>query len=99
MKAAVQRVFIFTLAIGTHQKGVHGGPVPVIGNIFNNGETRAAIGAVGEGVTETPVRWVKYLSPAVGAGGQVGGDHLVLACLSHAWPDLESHITDHGQLS
>ena len=71
METAVQRVVIFALAGGAHFKYAHGGTGTVIGNILDDGKPGPAVGAVGEGVTVTPVIGIEYLIPAGLAGGDI----------------------------
>ena len=50
VKAAIQRVLVLLGALFTHGKASHGGDDPVVGNGARYGVTRAAIGAIGEGI-------------------------------------------------
>ena len=83
MKAAVQRVFVLPLAIRAHLENGHGGQRAVIGNILDDGEARAAVGAVGERIVVAAVAVCKDIVEAGLAGGYIGRDELVLA---RAWP-------------
>ena len=71
MKAPVGRVVIFFFAGRAERKACHGGSVAVIGQILNNGQPRAAVGAVYKRVAEAAVERVEQLPQAVVAGGAV----------------------------
>ncbi len=74
MKASVTRVFILTLARITHGERSHGGERTVVGNAVDDGPARTTVGAIGEGVTESPVAGVTDIRETVGASGCVGGN-------------------------
>ena len=96
MKTAVQRVIIFPLAIGTHPELPHGGPGPIVGYVFDDGEAGPAVGAVGEGVAIAPVLRREDLFPAWEAGGNVRRDQLVFPLLSKAPADLKALVAPDG---
>ena len=74
MEAPVERIGIFLRTGGTHGKDIHRGGGPIVGKALDDGEARAAVGAVDEGVVVTAVRGVEKLAEAVGAGSDVGRD-------------------------
>ena len=92
VKAAVKRVVVLPLAVGAHHEAAHGGVGAVVGDILDDGESRAAVGAVGEGVAVAAVAWREQLREAGIAGGDVGRYQLVPALLGEAVPDLEAGI-------
>jgi len=55
MKATVQGIIIFRLALGTHLEIAHGCFGAVIGHIFNYGKAWTATGAVGKGIAVAAV--------------------------------------------
>jgi hypothetical protein len=59
MKAAVRGIVIFRLTGRAHLERGHGGEGPVIRNVFDNGEPRATVRAVDEGIAIPPIPWVK----------------------------------------
>ena len=73
-KTAVPRVLVFTTAGRTHLEARHRGQRPVVRQVANDREPRAAVCAVGEGVAESPVGGIEHLAPAVGAGGEIRRD-------------------------
>ncbi len=79
MKTAVQRILIFLAALRTHREICHRSLGPVIGNVFNNGKTRPAVGAVGKGISITPVGRVPDLSLAIFADSDIRGNHSSLS--------------------
>src|SRR5258708_1256040 len=74
MKPAISRIVVLSLASRAHGEALHGSTDAVIGKSLNNSETRAAIGAIGEGITITPVIFIKYLSQTIRTGRDVGQD-------------------------
>lgn len=72
METAVRRIMVLRLAIRTHAKAGHGGGRPVVRNILNDGVTRAAIGAVGERITEAAIFGIINIAQAIVAGGDIG---------------------------
>lgn len=69
--APVFNVLKLCLAVRAHRKLRHGGVRPVIGDGFNNRESRSAVGAVYEGVAIPPVGGVEQLAQAVRADARV----------------------------
>ena len=69
--APVFYVLKLRLAVRAHRKLRHGGVRPVIGDGFNNRESRPAVGAVYEGVSVPPVGRVEQLAQAVRADARV----------------------------
>ena len=67
--AAVLLAGVLGRAAGAHGKGGHGRERAVVGEVVDDGEARAAVGAVDEGVAVAPVLWVEQLCQAVRAGG------------------------------
>ncbi len=74
VETAIGGIVILSLAGGAHRKGGHGSAPAVVGNIANNGEARAAIGAVDKGVAETAVAGIHHFTQAIGAHGNVWRD-------------------------
>ena len=74
MKAPVAGIFIFRLAISAHHEGRHGGGRAVIGYVADDGVARAAMGAIGEGISVAPVRGIAKITPASVASAGVGRD-------------------------
>jgi len=74
VETAIGGIVIFDLASGTHFERVHGGAGAVVGNIANDGEARAAVGAVDEGIAKAAVARVGHFAEAVFADGDIGRD-------------------------
>ena len=74
MEAAIPRVPVFCPARLAHREPGHGGVGPVVGDVRGDGETRPAVGAVGERVAVPAGAGIPDLGEAVPAGGNVRGD-------------------------
>ena len=94
VKAPIQRVVVLRLALRAHDEVPHGGQRAVVGNVGDDSEARAAIGAIGERVTVTAVGRVQQFAQAIGAGGDVGRDELVAPLLRHTVANLEGRGAD-----
>src|SRR5579859_2233219 len=81
MKTAVYWVGVFTRASRAEREAGHGRQRPVIGQVANDGEARAAVGAVNERVQIAPVGRVKQLAQAIVAQGHVWRHRL--ECAGH----------------
>jgi hypothetical protein len=92
MEAPVHRVIIFALALRAHLEAAHGGLGTVIGYILDDGETRAAIGAIGKWITIAPILGIKYLFQTGLAGSDIGRDKLIPTLFSDAMTNLEISI-------
>jgi len=90
MKAAIGAVVIFSLAIRAHHEIAHGGSGTVVGDVLDDGESGAAVGAVGEGIAIAPILLVKDLLLTFMAGGNVGGDKLIFPGYNFTLADLEA---------
>jgi hypothetical protein len=58
VETPVQRIIIFTLAVRTHGKLVHGSLGSIVRNIFDDGEPGAAVGTVYEWITIAPIGYI-----------------------------------------
>jgi hypothetical protein len=92
VEAAVEGVVVLGLTGGAHAKGGHGGLGAVVGDAANDGEARAAVGAVDEGVEVAAVGWVEEFGCAVGTGGDVWGDEGVGGAGAGALQNEESGL-------
>ena len=59
VKPSIRWVGVFAFAIGAHWEVRHRGFWAVVGNVFDDGEARSAVGAVDEGITIAAVVWVE----------------------------------------
>ena len=84
MIASVFNVVILAVAVRAHGKSFHGGLRPVIGHILDDGQPRAAVCAVDEGIAVTPVLRVQQFPQAVRADGDVRGNKRVAFSLALA---------------
>ena len=90
VKAAVGGVVVLGLAGGAHFEARHGGLRAVVGDAAGDGVTRAAVGAVEEGIAVAAIGGREQLAEAVGAGGGVGGDSGRDAAEDFAGDDAEA---------
>ena len=88
--AAVFDVVVFAVAVRAHREAAHRGPRPVIGQILAARKTRAAVGAVDEGIAIAPVGGIEQLAAAVVADTDIRGDEGVSQLLGAAFPDLKA---------
>ena len=73
-KRRFEGIVVLGLAGRAHFEARHGGLRAVVGNAARDGEARAAVGAVEEGIAVAAVVGTKQLAQAVSAGGRVGGN-------------------------
>jgi hypothetical protein len=99
MEAAVRGVIILTLTLRTHLETAHGGLGAVVGDVLDDGEARAAVGAIGKRVAIAPVGKIQNLSQTGLAGSDIRGDKLILALLGDAMPDLKAAIAQRSMAS
>ncbi len=99
VKAAICGVFILGAAPGAQGKTGHGGVRPVVGDIADDRETGAAVGAVDEGVAITPVLRVFHLPQAVGAGCDVGGDEDFFPAFLLTGDDAKIRFPEDGDIA
>src|SRR5680860_764531 len=71
MKAPVGGIDVFGLTLGTHDERGYAGVGPVIWNRAHDGKPRAAVRAVGEGVTVMAARRVEYLNRTLRARSRI----------------------------
>jgi hypothetical protein len=64
MEATILRILIFAEAIVAHREFRHGGQGAIIGNIEDDAVSRAAAGAVGEGIIVAAIRGVAGVGEA-----------------------------------
>ena len=74
VEAPVCRVVVLGLAGRAHCETRHRSLRAVVGNAAGDGEARAAVGAVQEGIAIAAVGWVEQLAKAIGARRGVGGN-------------------------
>ena len=74
MEAAIPGIPVLGPARLAHREPGHGGVGPVVGDVRGDGETRPAVGAVGERVAVPAGAGIPDLGEAVLAGGNVRGD-------------------------
>ena len=99
VKAAVERIIVFRLAVWTHFKTGHGGLWAVIGNIADDGESRSAIGAVDEWVTVASIGRVEEFAAAVRADGHIrrNGNKVTLVCFAGDDPEFRIAVDWYGR--
>ena len=93
VKAAIERVVVFGLALGAHGKDGHRGLRPVVGNAAGDGEARSAVGAVEKRIAVAAVGGIKQFAKAVGAGGGIGGNAGAYLSEHLAGDDAEAGLT------
>src|ERR687894_532785 len=74
VEAAVGGILVLAAAVGAHSKARHRSRGPVVRNRAGDGEARAAVRAIGERVTVTPVRGIQKLDQAIFARSDVRRD-------------------------
>ena len=94
VKSSVAGILIFRLTVRTHRKDLHRGLLSIIGNGFDNGETRPAIGAVYKRIEKTPIMGIKQFPQAVIAQGDIRGDGGISGSSGSACENLEGSILD-----
>ena len=92
MEPAVARVVVFAAAIGAHGERRHGGALPIVGRTGHDGEARAAVCAVEEGIAVTAIAGIVQLAQAVGAGGDIRRDERGPAGAGFARVDTEAGL-------
>ncbi len=90
VETAIGGIVILSLAGGAHLESGHGSTRAVVGNIANDGEARAAIGAIDKGITETAVAGIHHFAQAIGAHGDVRRDERFGGRVETAGEDAES---------
>ena len=107
---AVFDVVVFPRAVRAHGKAAHGGQGAVVRHVLHDGEARAAVGAVDEGVAIAPVLRVQQLAPTVVAQADVRRDERVALRLDQTRQDRKALVVlqraapagldpiDHGEL-
>ena len=88
--AAVFNVVIFPFAVRAHGEAPHGGQRPIVGHVPHDGEARAAVGAVDEGVAVSPVLRVQQLPFTVLTEADVRRDEGVALALHKARQDRKA---------
>jgi hypothetical protein len=96
MKATVQGIIIFGLALRAHLKGTHSRFGAVIWHALNYGEPRATIGAVSEGIPKAAVLRFHHLAETCRTGSDIGRDKLVLPSLCLATSNLKALVLAGG---
>ena len=96
VETAVRRILVFAQAIGAHREDRHGGLRAIVGDVLNDAVTRAAIGAVGEGIEIAAVGGIGEIGVAIVAGADVGRDHGELSGVRNAVMNGEGDFA-HGR--
>ena len=93
METPIQRIVILALTQLAHMEFAHSRVAAVIWYIIDDGETRTAVGAIGERVAVTPIIRIKYLAAAIVTRGDIRRDQLILACLAQTFADFELGVS------
>jgi hypothetical protein len=72
MEATIQWIFILSPASGTHLERCHGRGRAVVGDISDDREAGAAVGAVDERIAVAAVLRIEQLRQAVAADAYIG---------------------------
>src|SRR5919107_1077541 len=94
VEATVGGILVLAAAVGAHSKARHRSRGPVVRNCAGDGEARAAVRAIGERVTVTPVRGVQKLGQAIVAGCNVRRDEGLTAESLPALLDTELYVPE-----
>ena len=89
VKAPVAGVLVLLAAGRAEREAPHRRALTVVGQVLDDREARAAVGAVGERIVVAPVGRVQHLAPAVRAGGDVRRHQLVGVRVDQAAEDGE----------
>jgi hypothetical protein len=73
VEAAIDGIFVFAAAVRAHGKSGHGGGGAIVGDVADDAETGAAVGAVYQAVAEATVSSGGHFTKAVGADGGIDG--------------------------
>ena len=92
VEPAIQRVVVFALAGLAHHEALHRRAGPVVRQRLDDGEARAAVRAVGEGILEAAIRGIEDLAQAIVAGGDIRKDERDQRPVGRALADLEPGI-------
>src|SRR3974390_885395 len=74
METAIGGILILGLALGTHHELFYRAVSTIVRERLNDGEARAAVGAIREGILVSPILWVEDLANAFGTGRDVRQD-------------------------
>jgi len=94
VEAAIQRVVILLLALGTHLEATHCGLGSVIRYVLNYGKAGSTVGAVSEGVEVTSVAGCQHFLEAGGTSGNIGGNELIFTSFGDAFSNLETLVAN-----
>jgi len=97
VEAPVEGVFVFFTAVRAERKTAHGRAGPVVGNGAGDGVTRAAVGAVGEGVPVAAIVGITHVRDAVGAGGHIRADQHLMALAAGAFENFKGAFAGPGR--
>src|SRR5208337_2106453 len=89
VEAAVARVVVLCLALRAHREHFHRSVRPVVGQGFDDAETRTAMGAIREWITVAAIFWVENFAEAIRAGGNVGQHERRFYAASFAGADFK----------
>jgi hypothetical protein len=65
MEPPIQRFFILITTSFTHGEGSHGGFIPIVGYILDDGVTGAAVGAIDKGIAVSSIPRIIHFPQAV----------------------------------
>ncbi len=94
VKATIERIVIFALAFRTHRELFHRSVGAVVGQCFDDRETRAAIGAIREWVAKSPIVWIKNFAQAIRTRCNVWKNQCSFLAAIVGFANFESVITD-----
>ena len=97
MKTAIGGIGVFARAGGAQGERPHGGVGAIVGRGHRDGVARAAVGAVGEGISEAAGGGVADFGDAFRARGEIGGDEGEAAVAGGAGEDLKIAISGWGR--
>ncbi len=79
-------------AVRAEGKRGHGGGRPVVGDILDDGEARAAIGAIDERVEIAAIAGVEQFPLTIRTDGDIGADGLESTSEGSGFPDLKGVV-------
>ncbi len=92
VESPVGGIFVLGAAGVAEREDAHRGLGAVVGDVLDDGEARAAVGAVDEGVAIAAVGGIEQLAAAILAGRHIGRDELVAPGLRLGVADLEALV-------
>src|SRR6201995_2366812 len=89
MKSSIEGIVIFVVALRAHREMLHRSVPAIVGQCFDDGESRPAIGAVRERITVSSILGIEHFAKTICAHGNVREDQDSLLAAFLAVADLK----------